>query len=56
MLPNTEDILEKVKENLYNAICFYWNDLLENYKISTLLDPRIKFVNKEVKKDDKILC
>ena len=53
---NTKDILEKVKENLYNAMCFYWDDLPEDYKISTLLDPRIKSVNEEVEKDDEILC
>ena len=52
---NTKDILEKVKENLYNAMCFYWDDLPEDYKISTLLDPRIKSVNEEVEKDDEIL-
>lgn len=44
---NTNGILEKVKKNLYDAMCFYWQFLSEDYMISTLLDPRIKHVNDE---------
>ncbi|CAB5345881.1 unnamed protein product [Rhizophagus irregularis] len=40
----TEDMLKKVKESLYNAICYYWKFLPEDYLISTILDPRIKYM------------
>jgi hypothetical protein len=39
---NTEGILDKVKQNLYDAMCFYWRFLPEDYLLSTILDSRIK--------------
>ena len=41
---NTENALKKVKEDLYNAMCFYWRFLPEDYLLSTILDPRVKFI------------
>jgi hypothetical protein len=41
---NTKDILDKVKKNLYDAMCFYWKFLPEDYLLSTILDPRIKYI------------
>lgn len=52
---NTEGMLDKVKKNLYDAMCFYWEFLPEDYKISTLLDPRIKRVNDDIENDEEIL-
>ena len=48
----TKDLLDKVRKDLYNAMCFYWNVLPEDYLLSTILDPRIKFMNnKEEEKE-----
>jgi hypothetical protein len=45
---NTKDVLDKVKKNLYDAMCFYWRFLSEDYLLSTILDPRVKYIyNKE---------
>lgn len=41
----TKDLLNKVKKDLYNAMCFYWKDLSEDFLISTILDPRIKLMD-----------
>ena len=41
---NTKNVLDKVKENLYNAMCFYWRVLPEDYLLSTILDPRVKHI------------
>jgi hypothetical protein len=44
----TKDVLDQVKKNLYNTICYYWKDLSDDYLLSTILDPRIKSMsNKE---------
>jgi hypothetical protein len=43
----TQNKLDEVKKNLYNAMCFYWEFLPEEYLISTILDPRIKCMNEE---------
>jgi hypothetical protein len=48
----TENMLEEVKKNLYNAMCFYWNIQSNDYLISTILDPRIKHTNEQ---DEEIL-
>jgi hypothetical protein len=52
---NTNNMLDRVKKNLYDVMCFYWGHLPNDYKISTLLDPRIKRVNEEIEKDEEIL-
>jgi len=49
----TKDLLDKVKKDLYNVMCFYWEVLSEDYLLSTLLDPRTKLMdnsteNKEI--------
>ncbi len=52
---NTKDILDKVKENLYNAMYYYWRFMPEDYLLSTILDPRVKHIyNKE--EEEEILC
>lgn len=38
----TRGKLDEVKKNLYNAMCYYWKDLSDDYLLSTILDPRIK--------------
>lgn len=43
----TEDKLDEVKQKLYHAISFYWQFLLDDYLLSTVLDPRIKCMNEE---------
>lgn len=48
----TKDLLDKVRKDLYNAMCVYWNVLSEDYTLSTVLDPRIKSMNnKEEEKE-----
>ena len=49
----TKDLLDKVKKDLYNAMCFYWEVLSKDYLLSTLLDSRTKLMdnsaeNKEI--------
>jgi len=51
----TKDLLEKVRKDLYNAMCFYWEVVSEDYLLSTILDPRIKSMNDKVKAEE-ILC
>lgn len=51
----TENMLKKVKENLYNAICYYWTFLPEDYLISTILDPRIKYMDIRSNEEEEIL-
>ena len=41
---NTKDVIKEVKKNLYNAMCFYWRFLSEDYLLSTTLDPRVKHI------------
>ncbi|PKC01003.1 hypothetical protein RhiirA5_427396 [Rhizophagus irregularis] len=48
----TKDFLDQVKKDLYNAMCFYWNILSENYIVSTILDPRIKSINNKVEGEE----
>src|SRR5215213_4405710 len=48
----TKDLLSKVRNDLYNAICFYWQVLSEDYLISTILDPRIKSMNNKAKEEE----
>ncbi|CAB5307485.1 unnamed protein product [Rhizophagus irregularis] len=48
----TKDLLDQVKKDLYNAMCFYWNVLSEDYIVSTILDPRIKSINNKVKGEE----
>jgi hypothetical protein len=49
-LLETQNILEKVKLDLYNAMELYWDQKETEILISALLDPRIKsldFVNND---------
>jgi len=39
---NTTGILEKVKESIYGALIYYWNDRSDLGLMATLLDPRYK--------------
>lgn len=38
-------MLDKVKKNLYDAMCYDWESSPKELMISTFLDPRIKRVN-----------
>lgn len=51
----TKELLDKVKKDLYNAICFYWKVLPEDYLLSTILDPRIKSMGNKIE-EEEILC
>ena len=51
----TKELLDKVKKDLYNAICFYWKVLPVNYLLSTILDPRIKSMGNKIE-EEEILC
>lgn len=51
-LEKTEELLDKVKKDLYDAICFYWEVLSEDYLLSTILDPRIKLMDKNTEKKE----
>lgn len=51
----TKELLDKVKKDLYNAICFYWKVLPEDYLLSTILDPRIKSMGNKTE-EEEILC
>ena len=48
----TKDILDKVKKDLYNAMCFYWKFSSNDQLLSTILDPRIKFMSDKVKEEE----
>lgn len=48
----TKDLLDKVRKDLYNAMCFYWKVLSEDYLISTILDPRIKSMNNKTEEEE----
>src|SRR5437764_10536824 len=48
----TKDTLEKVKKDLYDAICFYWNFFSNDYLLLTILDPRIKSMDNKVKEEE----
>ena len=51
---DTKDVLDKVKKNLYDAMCFYWRFLPEDYLLSTILDPRIKNLNEKVVEEEML--
>src|SRR5947208_8227509 len=51
----TKELLDKVKKDLYNAICFYWKVLPEDYLLLTILDPRIKSMGNKIE-EKEILC
>jgi hypothetical protein len=48
----TKDLLDKVRKDLYNAMCFYWKVLPEDYLLSTILDPRIKSMNNQIEEEE----
>lgn len=43
----TRNKLDEVKKNLYEAMCYYWQFIPEDYLVSTILDPRIKCMNED---------
>ncbi|CAG8792673.1 11797_t:CDS:2, partial [Dentiscutata erythropus] len=43
---NTDNLVEKVKENLYKALDHYWDTPLDCSLIAMLLDPRCKSMKK----------
>src|SRR4051794_6731450 len=48
----TKELLDKVRKDLYNAMCYYWKILPEDYLVSTILDPKIKSMgNKIIEKE-----
>ncbi len=49
---DTKNVLDKVKKNLYNAMCYYWRFLPEDYLLSTIFDLKVKYIyNKEEKEE-----
>jgi hypothetical protein len=48
----TKDALDKVKKNLYNAMCYYWNFTSDENLLSTILDPRIKSIGKKAEEEE----
>src|SRR5437764_8687305 len=48
----TKDALEKVKKDLYDALCFYWNFFSDDYLLSTILDQRIKSMCNKVEEEE----
>jgi hypothetical protein len=44
----TKELLDKVRKDLYNAMCHYWKILPEDYLVSTILDPRIKSMGNRI--------
>jgi len=48
----TKDLLDKVRKDLYNVMCFYWKVLSEDYLISTIFDPRIKSINNKTEEEE----
>jgi hypothetical protein len=51
----TKDVLNQVKSDLYNALCFYWKFLSNDYLLSTILDPRIKSMGNKAKEEEILL-
>ena len=51
---DTKDVLDKVKKNLYDAMCHYWNFTSDNNLLSTILDSRIKSMGKKAKEKNFI--
>ena len=48
----TKDLLDKVRKDLYNAMCFYWKVLSEDYLISTIFNPKIKSMNNKTEEEE----
>ena len=48
----TKDLLDKVRKDLYDAMCFYWKVLPEDYLLSTILDPKIKSMNNKPEEEE----
>ena len=48
----TKDALDKIKQNLYNAICHYWNFTSDDNLLSTILDPRVKSIGKKDEEEE----
>ena len=47
----TKDMLDKVKKQLYQSICFYQKFLSEDFLISTILDPKVKCIDNEIEEE-----
>src|SRR3954453_10143829 len=48
----TEDILNEVKKNLYNSMCYYWECTTDDNLLSTILDPRVKSMGNKVEEEE----
>lgn len=48
----TKELLDKVRKDLYNAMCHYWKILPEDYLVSTILDPRIKSMGNRIVEEE----
>src|SRR5256714_11030623 len=48
----TEDILNEVKKNLYNSMCYYWECTTDDNLLSTILDPRVKSMRNKVEEEE----
>lgn len=48
----TKELLDKVRKDLYNAMCYYWKILPEDHLLSTILDPRIKSMGNKVAEEE----
>lgn len=48
----TKELLDKVRKDLYNAMCYYWKVLPEDYLLSTILDPRIKSMGNKIAEEE----
>jgi hypothetical protein len=51
----TKELLDKVRKDLYNAMCFYWKVVPEDYLLSTILDPRIKSMGDKAEEEEILL-
>jgi hypothetical protein len=47
-----KDILDEVKKNLHNAMCYYWNFTSDDSLLSTILDPRVKSMGKKAEEEE----
>jgi len=47
-----KEILDEVKKNLYNAMCYYWNFTSDDSLLSTILDPRVKSMGKKAEEEE----
>jgi len=48
----TKDILNEVKKNLYNSMCYYWKCTTDDNLLSTILDPRVKSMGNKVEEEE----